>query len=87
MEKSQAKRRNRTHDPIQHDEIRLVLHNAIRPTTRHLCNTEHAPREDGQVRQRDGAREEAEVGAAEERGGGGREGGAVPVGAQHVVAY
>ena len=50
------------HHSIQHDEIRLILHDGVRPAACRLRNTVATPREDGNEGKHEPGSEELELG-------------------------
>ena len=87
MKDRQAQHRNRNHHAVEHDEVRLALHDRVRPPFRHLRDTEHAAHEDGEEGDEDRSGEELEFCRGEQVDGCLGEGGAVHVGAVAVVGY
>ena len=79
MARSQRDRGKSNHHAIQDDEISLVPHDGTAPAIGHLRNTVHASREDGHVREEDGAGEELEAERGHELVRRFREAGAVAV--------
>ena len=58
----QTQLRNQDHHSIQHDEIRLILHDGVRPAACRLRNTVATPREDGNEGKHEPGSEELELG-------------------------
>lgn len=63
MENCQTQRRNQDHYTIQHDEIRLILHDGVCPAACHLHSTVATPREDGKGGKHEPCSEELELGS------------------------
>ena len=61
MERRQRKRSNDNHDTLQDDKVRLILHDGVAPPARHLRDTEHASRPDGDVGEGEAGDEELEA--------------------------
>ena len=66
MEYREADRSDSAHDAIENNELGLILHDRVGPTTRHLSDTEHASDEDDEERNHEGGSKELEVARREE---------------------
>ena len=60
MESGEAQGSNGDHDAVQHDKVRLILHDGVAPPIGHLTDTEDTTSEDGEVREGEAADEQLE---------------------------
>jgi len=84
VEDRKGQRCNENHHTVQDNELGLILHNLVAPSTAHLGDTVDAAGEDCHVGDKEGAHEEAEAGILGQLARGRREGVAALVHADHV---